>query len=113
MNHFCFSRKWLFVPLLDATLDFRTPEGYKRNVAGQDLLDEMHRTSDGRIHSSGEWHTHPERIPTPSITDYMEWVKTSNCNKFYDWKLIFLIVCVDLNCLGVHENDSLTKAFLK
>lgn len=94
--------------------DFRTPISYKRNVAGhQDLLDQMHRSSDGRIHYLGEWHTHPERIPTPSLTDYMEWAKTSNSGKFYDRKLTFLIVGVDENWLGVHERGLLTKAILE
>lgn len=91
--------------------DNRTPVSYKRNVAGhQDLLEEKHRASNGRIHYLGEWHTHPERKPAPSLTDYMEWAKTANCKDFYKRKLIFLILGIDSTWLGVHERGILTKA---
>lgn len=37
------------------------------------------RESDGTIRYLGEWHTHPQDIPTPSSLDREEWGKLTQC----------------------------------
>lgn len=39
----------------------------------QELVNELHRASSGTMNYLGEWHTHPERFPTPSSTDNSSW----------------------------------------
>lgn len=46
----------------------------------------------GRKTFLGEWHTHPEKIPTPSSLDLTEWQKTIDAN---DEILLFLILGQD------------------
>lgn len=40
----------------------------------------------------GEWHTHPEDIPTPSSQDIRNWKKQLRLTKFYGHYLFFVIV---------------------
>ena len=41
----------------------------------QALVNELHLKSGGTMNYLGEWHTHPERFPTPSSTDKSSWKK--------------------------------------
>lgn len=41
----------------------------------QALINELHRTSGGTMNYLGEWHTHPEKFPTPSSVDKSSWRK--------------------------------------
>ncbi|WP_418338097.1 Mov34/MPN/PAD-1 family protein [Rheinheimera metallidurans] len=44
----------------------------------QELVNELHHTSDGTMNYVGEWHTHPERFPVPSGIDKSSWYKDIN-----------------------------------
>ena len=39
----------------------------------QKLINKKWKNSNGEINYIGEWHSHPENIPTPSITDKTLW----------------------------------------
>lgn len=39
----------------------------------QALINELHSTSGGTMNYLGEWHTHPEKFPTPSSVDKSSW----------------------------------------
>lgn len=54
----------------------------------QRTVDEAFKKSNGELHYLGEWHTHPEDVPNPSITDYTSWHK----NLKSDLPLILIIV---------------------
>lgn len=41
----------------------------------QELVNELHRTSGGTMNYLGEWHSHPEKMPSPSGTDKSSWQK--------------------------------------
>lgn len=41
----------------------------------QKTVDEAFKKSKGTWQYLGEWHTHPEDIPRPSMTDYSSWYK--------------------------------------
>jgi integrative and conjugative element protein (TIGR02256 family) len=47
------------------------------------------RENDRRVTSVGEWHTHPEAVPTPSMLDRLTW---SRVMRKASHPLIFLIV---------------------
>ncbi|QXH48130.1 Mov34/MPN/PAD-1 family protein [Pseudomonas xanthosomatis] len=55
----------------------------RRSRVSFDRLDPGHQvtaseawaTSGGRIDYIGDWHTHPQSVPTPSSKDYLEWKK--------------------------------------
>lgn len=38
-------------------------------------VDNAFKKSNGEWHYLGEWHTHPEDVPKPSMTDYSSWHK--------------------------------------
>lgn len=44
----------------------------------QKAIDDAFRKSNGELHYLGEWHTHPENVPKPSMTDYTSWHKNLN-----------------------------------
>ena len=41
----------------------------------QKAVDSAFKKSNGEWHYLGEWHTHPEDVPKPSMTDYSSWHK--------------------------------------
>lgn len=52
-------------------------------------LQYIHKLSLAQKGFLGEWHTHPEKNPRPSLLDITEWKKTANYNKDI---LLFLII---------------------
>lgn len=46
----------------------------------QKVVDEAFKKSNGELHYLGEWHTHPEDVPKPSMTDYRSWHKNLKSN---------------------------------
>lgn len=53
--------------------DVRKRFFFKRNkYHGQKLVDKIWKASDRKMIIAGEWHSHPERFPTPSTTDIRE-----------------------------------------
>ena len=52
------------------SLDRASRTNFERNkVSAQIILDYEFYNSNGQLTYLGEWHTHPERYPTPSYTD--------------------------------------------
>ena len=52
------------------SLDKASRTNFERSkVAAQIILDYEFHNSSGQLTYLGEWHTHPERFPTPSYTD--------------------------------------------
>lgn len=41
----------------------------------QKVVDNAFKNSNGEWHYLGEWHTHPENVPKPSMMDYSSWHK--------------------------------------
>lgn len=56
--------------------DERSRFGILRNRVGhQEMARERWQSSKGELDYVGEWHTHPEDIPCPSIIDRADWMK--------------------------------------
>ena len=58
----------------------------------QQAIDRAWQESEGTTHYLGEWHTHPEKIPTPSQTDKADWNRHLRQNILIGDILFFLIV---------------------
>ncbi|HLY67632.1 MAG TPA: Mov34/MPN/PAD-1 family protein [Chloroflexota bacterium] len=48
----------------------------------QDAIDEAWRTSEGTCTYLGEWHTHPEAMPSPSCIDTRDWSRRLTQDRF-------------------------------
>ncbi|AJD92892.1 UBA/THIF-type NAD/FAD binding protein [Jeotgalibacillus malaysiensis] len=72
--------------------DIRKRAYFKRKPAAhQAYFDTEWAASDGRCFYLGEWHTHPETIPHPSIVDMTDWNRIMNLSFESDY-LFFVIV---------------------
>lgn len=70
--------------------DIRKRHRFERCDAGHQAFSDFHwKSSHGLITYVGDWHTHPERTPTPSPVDCCEWGKLKS---FYCEPLVFLII---------------------
>jgi integrative and conjugative element protein (TIGR02256 family) len=60
----------------------------RKGAHHQNKVNESFIKSNGTKHYLGEWHTHPEKRPTPSSLDYKSWSKISK----KDEGVVFIIV---------------------
>ena len=75
--------------------DHRSRFRFVRHRRGHQLaIDRAWRGSKGRSGWLGEWHTHPEPDPTPSVVDRVDWRRTLLVDR-YDESLFFLIAGTD------------------
>ena len=58
----------------------------------QRAINDAWETSDGMRNYLGEWHTHPERHPTPSSHDRDDWLRICSTANFEQESLFFAIV---------------------
>jgi integrative and conjugative element protein (TIGR02256 family) len=58
----------------------------------QTVVDRVWRESNGVVNYLGEWHSHPERIPSPSCIDRRDWRRVSRLTKSEADHLLFVIV---------------------
>jgi len=64
---------------------------YRAKKRHQNIIDSFWKESEGTITYLGEWHTHPEPIPTPSMIDTSDWLRRLKSDTFSN-KLFFIIV---------------------
>ncbi|MGG6268512.1 Mov34/MPN/PAD-1 family protein [Leptolyngbya sp. AN03gr2] len=76
--------------------DRRTRFSFFRNQEQhQQILDNVWQASLGTTHYLGEWHTHPEAVPTPSPADLADWQKHLCSDIFSGSTLFFIIVGIE------------------
>lgn len=63
----------------------------KQKKYHQKAITEKWIKSKGTCNYLGEWHTHPEPIPTPSYIDINEWKRLLKSNKYESECLYFII----------------------
>ncbi|EEV23304.1 Mov34/MPN/PAD-1 family protein [Moraxella sp. CTOTU49803] len=86
--------------------DIRQSYYYHRQINGhQEILNHYHKLSNGAIQYMGEWHTHPQKIAKPSLTDYMAWLQT--CKYFKNICLVFYIVGNEQDWIGIQKNEQI------
>ena len=72
-----------------------------------DIAKKAWQDSAGEISYLGEWHTHPENNPTPSVIDIHEWSTISNSCDNPAGLMMVIIGINDIWC-GLSKKDSLT-----
>lgn len=78
----------------------------RRDLGHIKTLETAYKNSGGSINLLGEWHTHPERHPTPSPIDKKGWVKLQNIRM--DQRTVFIIVGTESIWVG----DSTGKEYI-
>jgi|SRR5690625_2521408 len=64
----------------------------KNKCDHQKIVNNYWKTSNGYINYLGEWHTHPESSPKPSLVDLESWKHNLKLNKNEIYAHIFIIV---------------------
>jgi integrative and conjugative element protein (TIGR02256 family) len=77
----------------------------------QQIIDAAWEVSNGTCNYLGEWHTHPEPVPTPSIVDLKDWRRKLKNDVFSSRYLCFLIAGTQQICMW--EGDRRTLDILK
>lgn len=73
--------------------DRRTRTTFRRDARShQKIIDARWDTSRGTCQYLGEWHSHPEAIPSPSGVDLTDWRRRIQSDRFDSESLFFLIV---------------------
>lgn len=77
----------------------------------QEIINQYWQQSNGTCNFLGEWHTHPQRVPTPSGIDLRSWAQTLRQDTFYTRYLYFLIVGIDEIAVwqGSYQSEEFTK----
>lgn len=65
---------------------------FKNKEEHQEIINTEWKMSKGTCNYIGEWHTHPQDHPIPSLTDMKTWLRLVKETKFEFGELFFIIV---------------------
>lgn len=89
--------------------DFRTPVFYHRKAKPHQILLNQYIAQHGSTYCYlGEWHSHPQKCASPSITDWAEWKVTMSSPPFRQQRLLFLILGTISDYLAIGEKGRLS-----
>ncbi|WP_203583845.1 Mov34/MPN/PAD-1 family protein [Flagellimonas sediminis] len=84
--------------------DIRSRTRFKRGKKRhQKIINEIWKKSEGTCNYLGEWHTHPEKNPSPSSVDIKSWTRILKKDVFSTKYLYFIIVGTE--SIGVWEGN--------
>lgn len=86
------------------TFDRQKRFSFFRSNAHQNTLNEMWKKSNGTLNYLGEWHTHPEKDPTPSNIDFSNWYKKLKAKNIESTHLYFIIIGTEQ--IGVWQGNT-------
>lgn len=93
--------------------DIRKSFFFKRNKnRGQKFVDEIWKASGRKMIIAGEWHSHPEKFPTPSKTDIRESMKSFAKGHFPLGFMLIVIVgkkAIVHSWVGIQNKSGLFK----
>ncbi|MBR7797894.1 hypothetical protein GT022_17835 [Agaribacter marinus] len=77
----------------------------------QEIVDKVWEESDGTFNYVGEWHTHPEKHPSPSSHDRKEWKKVLRKTQCESSFLFFIIIGTESIAawVGNRESEKINK----
>lgn len=85
---------------------------FKRlSLQHQQIIDATWEATRGTCNYLGEWHTHPEPVPTPSGTDLKDWRRKLKSDVFSSRYLYFLIAGTEH--INMWEGDRRTLDIIK
>jgi len=96
------SLEFITTPLL---LDFKTRNNFKIKDPKHQL--QIFNAKTKKSFYMGVWHTHPQKIPTPSSIDWNDWYETLESDQSACEYILFLIAGTD--GIRVWAGDPLTK----
>ena len=86
---------------------------YKRSEYGhQEIMDKLWEESQNFKTYLGEWHTHNQRIPQPSLIDRRNWMKISKRKQNSEW-IFFLIVGTEKIGVWTISNEKIVQLELR
>lgn len=95
---------------LPQTSDRASPVRFWRRPDGhQEFVDSAWHKSKGHVIYLGEWHSHPEAVPTPSTIDRSSWASTV---RTHGRPMVFVIVGTSGLWLTVEPSQSPSQAWL-
>jgi len=88
--------------------DKRTRNTFKRGAfMHQRVIDWAWLKSKGTCNYLGEWHTHPEKYPTPSLVDWNDWKRKLKEDTFSGRFLYFVIVGIKEICIWQGDREKM------
>ncbi len=78
----------------------------------QKAIDRAWQESGGTTTYLGEWHTHPECVPTPSPTDLKDWERQLKKDVFDGDSLYFIIIGIDSLRIWEFNHRNLTRQLI-
>lgn len=103
----CYSIEMATTPMRK---DHRSRNTFKLLDSGHQLfVDKFHEESDGELFYLGYWHSHPEKVPSPSNIDRVEWKKNHRKNINHSETLFYPIIGTNQLCVWTIENNKLIK----
>jgi integrative and conjugative element protein (TIGR02256 family) len=91
--------------------DKRSRFGFFRGKGHQKIAHQFWDDHNGTCTYLGNWHTHPEPYPTPSITDKYDWTNVLRNDTYEGNHLYFIIVgTIEIACWeGTRNSQAFTK----
>jgi len=81
---------------------------WRSGLAHQQMAYDRWQSSGRTLDYVGEWHTHPQLVPSPSTIDLIEWEKIATSKRHVE--MIFLILGLDRTIwLGISEGSSIRR----
>jgi len=102
-------RRGPHLEIIDITLPFpldirKRAFFYRCDPLHDKYANKLWKKSENTIDYLGEWHTHPELVPIPSVLDKSEWKKVTASQKS---EMAFLILGINSIWLGIGNGLSL------
>ena len=96
-----------------SNLDVRSRYNFNRSFkTAQNFINEKFKKSKGEEIYLGEWHTHPEDIPTPSNTDINSFIKTINKNRLNSTVHFMMIVGRVSIYIGIYSDKKFKEKII-
>ena len=73
----------------------------------QNIVDHLHKNSQGQLVYIGTWHTHPEKNPHASCIDIRDWKQCRLRNP--EQRLFFIIIGTERRALYYFQNENLLR----
>ncbi len=78
-----------------------------RDPEHQNIVDHLHKNSQGQLVYFGTWHTHPEKNPHASCIDIRDWKQCRLRNP--EQRLFFIIIGTERRALYYFQNENLLR----
>jgi integrative and conjugative element protein (TIGR02256 family) len=78
----------------------------RRQHRHQTVIERVWRESGGTCAYLGEWHTHPEPVPTPSAVDTGNWRRKMWEDRFSDFVFFVILGTREIRVWEAHERDT-------